>query len=426
MRRLNPAAPGRTWSRPAVLLAASLFLAALFPEVADRSARAGETPSRPLAIQPMTTVGANGAGYFSDPYPVRLAPSGGMRTQVFSGTTKAIMSCADPMSAGCFSWTPVRVDAGALRTEIAAAGASITNFQNLDVFQDDAGGWHAVLAIGVHNAAHPRYWTVLVHAHPTTFAQPGTAPLAWSADTVLEGSFSDRVDGNYDGKYFEDGGRLYLLYVKNLAPQPALRNGIVLQPMLSTTQPAPESPTTLLTPGDRYGPLESERYGHTPAKLVEAPGIARIAGKYALIYSTGAFQQVGYKAGVAWSDTLMPIAGRHYRKVLETDTEGVWGQPGRPEVRYLLQSQRPRWPDFTGGQVISPGVASAVRASGGAWWLYFAGFDPADRPLVSPGVAEADHRRPFFVPLRASVPSDRTAATASDAELAGWLQPEVR
>jgi hypothetical protein len=336
------------------------------------------------------------------------------------------MWCAYQVSAGCFSWTPATIDAGALHAEIAAAGASFTNFQNLNVFQDDAGGWHAVLAIGVRSAAHPDHWTVLVHAHADAAAAPGIAPLAWSADTVLAGSFSDPVDGNYDGKYFQDNGRLYLLYVKNFAPKPALRNGIVIQPMLSPTQPAPMAPTTLLTPGDRYGDLPSEWYGHTQAKLVEAPYIAKVSGKYALIYSTGAYQQADYKAGVAWSDTLLPIQGGRYRKVLEADAQGAWGRPGRPEVRYILQSQRPRWPNFTGGQVIGPGVASAVQSPGGAWWLYFAGFDPTDRPLVSPAVAQVDHRRPYFARLRAAVPPGQSVAHVFDAELATWLQPEAQ
>jgi len=75
--------------------------------------------------------------------------------------------------------------------------------------------------------------------------------------------------------------------------------------------------------------------------------------------------------------------------------------------------------------VISPGVASAVQGAGGAWWLYFAGFDPADRPPVSPGVAKADHRRPFFVRLRVAVPPGQAAAAVSDAEPITWLQPKA-
>ncbi len=373
----------------------------------------------------MTTIRPGHIGYFSDPYPVRLAASSGDQTQVFSGTTEAVMSCAYPLTPGCFSWTPITINAGTLAPQITAAHAKITNFQNLNAFQDDAGHWHAVLAIGVISPGQSRYWTVLVHAHPTEIGLKDTVPLAWSADTVLSGSFSTRVDGNYDGKYFEDGGKLYLLYVKNFVPVPALRNGIVIQPMQSPTQPGSEAPTTLLLPGDRFGPLNSEWYGTTPAKLVEAPYIARIGGKYALIYSTGAYQQVGYKAGVAWSDTLMPEPGGRYRKVLQPDPQDLWGEPpGRPEVRYLAQSQRPRWPNFTGGQVISPGVASAVQGPAGVWWLYFAGFNPDDRPLLSPGVANAQFRRPYFLRLLTAVPPGASVAAASDAELATWLQPE--
>lgn len=440
MRYFEPAKRNPAWRRPAALLAMPLAVAALLCPAGDGTARAAElaqpaenpasgilasSATPPLAIQPMTSIGADGTGYFVDPYPVRLAPSNGGRTLVFSGTTKAIMWCNYPLSARCFSWTPATVYAGALGAEIAAAGASFTNFQNIDIFQDDAGGWHAAVAIGVNSPTHPNHWTVLVHAHPTAAAAPGIAPVAWSADTVLSGSFSNPVDGNYDGKYFKDGGRLYLLYVKNFVPNPALRNGIVIQPMLSPTQPTQDSPTILLTPDDRYGPLKSEWYGQSQSKLVEAPYIAKIGGKYALIYSTGAYLQPDYKAGVAWSDILMPAPNGRYRKVLQTDVQGVWGQQGSFEVRYLLQSQLSSWPNYTGNQVISPGVASAVQGPGGAWWLYFAGFNPADRPPnpKSPGEVDGTHRRPYFVGLQASVPPRQAVATASDAELATWLQP---
>ncbi len=61
-------------------------------------------------------------------------------------------------------------------------------------------------------------------------------------------------------------GLLYLLDVKNVAPKPALRNGIVIQRML-----APEGPTTLLTPRDRDGALDSEWYDQTLAGRPRAP-----------------------------------------------------------------------------------------------------------------------------------------------------------
>ncbi|HVY15244.1 MAG TPA: hypothetical protein VHB27_08455, partial [Rhodopila sp.] len=251
----------------------------------------GLVRARPLAIEPLTTIGAAGSGYFEDPYPVRLAPSRPSQMVAISGTTKAIMRCRIPLAPSRCTWTPAQFDVGALADGITAAGDTFTNFQNLNVFQDDQGGWHAVLAIGVKRRGAPAgdHWTVLVHARPASAASPDQVPLQWVADTVLSGSFSERVDGNYDGKYLEDDGKLYLLFVKNFTSRPALRNGIVIQPMVSPTQKEPVPPATLLTTGDRFGPLNSERYDHTAAKLVEAPFITRIDGKYALIYSTGAY-----------------------------------------------------------------------------------------------------------------------------------------
>lgn len=385
----------------------------------DGSRRAGG-PS--LGIQPMTSVDTDGSGYFSDPYPVRLDFAHAARKQVFSGTTKAIMSCDDPLLAKCFSWTPVSIDLGRLRAAIDAAGASLTNFQNLNVFQDDAGRWHAVLAVGIKSPARQAHWTVLVHAHPSVPTGPDVVPKTWSADTVLSGSFAQRSDGNYDGKYFEDDGHLYLLYVRNVVPKPALRNEIVIQPMVSPTQLARHAAIPLLSPSSRDGGLGSEFYGHTQAKLVEAPYITRMGGKYALIYSTGAYQHADYKAGVAWSDTLLPTPSGRYRKVFQPDPEGIWGSRGQ-EVRYLVQSQQVRWPNFTGDKVIGPGVASAASRPWGDWFLYFAGYDPVDRPQGPSGAADPSHRRPFFVRLQSSVPNARSVAQTSDEQLATWLQP---
>jgi hypothetical protein len=373
----------------------------------------------------MTTVNmTTKAGYFEDPVNVRLAPSNGNTQLIFSGTTKATMSCAFPLTVQCFNWTPLTVSAGTLAAQISAAGASITNYQNLDAFQADDGSWHAVLAIGVNSAAEPDHWTVLVHAHPVSGDGGSSMPLAWAADTVLSGSFSQRVDGNYDGKFYQDGTQLYLLYVKNFAPKPALRNGIVLQPMISPTQLAATAPTTLLTTGLPAGAIVSENYSNTQAKLVEAPYLARIGGKYALFYATGAYREADYKTGVAWSDTLIPIAGATYRKVVQPDPQNLWGS-GANEVRYLLQSQVATWPNYTANSLFSPGVPSVALSPISVWTMFFAGYDPADRAIAG-GVSDATHRRPYYVNLSVSVPAGQTVANATDAELAAWLVPQVR
>ena len=423
-RLLRPSGmkPGQAGLRLAMILLAlgghggAPSLAAPGPAVTSR-----------LAIEPLTMIGPEGSGYLADPQPVRLAPFAGKDVQLLSGTTHAIIRGAYPIAPGSFTWTPVKVDIGSLRDQVAAAGATVTNFQNLDLFQDDAGAWHAAVTIGVHTAGHPRHWTVIAHAHPTASTLPGTVPLAWSADTVLSGSLSAPARGNYDGKFFEDAGRLYLLYVQTVAQAPALRNAIVLQSMRSPIEPdAAVAPVTLLAPGDRYGPLASERYGQTEAELVEAPFLTRIAGRYALIYSTGAYLTPGYKAGVAWSDTLLPSTSGRYRKVLAPDPLEVWGPAGRPEVRYLVQSARPRWPGFTGDQVVGPGVAAAVQGPEGAWLLFFNGFTPDDMPQGPSGQVDGSHRRPFALGLRVAIPAGQSVATTSDADLAGWLQPLAR
>jgi hypothetical protein len=306
-----------------------------------------------------------------------------------------------------------------------AAGVHKTNFQNIDVFQDDRGGWHAAITLGVNSPAHPKHWTLTTHAHPVGASTPTSPPSAWELDAVLSGSFSRPVEGNYDGKYFEDDGRLYLLYVDTIAAPPALRNAIFLQPMASFTRPAPVPRTMLLRPGDREGDLASETYARTQAKLVEAPYLSRIGDKYALVYSSGAYLTPGYKAGVAWSDTLLPRPGQLYRKVLAADVAGIWGRPGHREVRYLVQSERPRWPDFTGGTVIGPGVAAAVQGPAGAWWLFFNGFAIGDLPSRPDGQIDGTHRRPYYLRLTVQVPSGRSVASASDDELARWIIPDV-
>jgi hypothetical protein len=396
--------------------------ASAFAQTSDNGVAAASSAS--LAIKPLTVVDPDGYGYMADPMPVHLAPDSDSRMQIISGTTQAIIHCSYPISAGCFKWDALKVKVDDdIKAEIDAAGDHITNFQNIDLFQDDDGTWHAAVTVGVASKKHPGHWTLVTHAHATEPAKFGLAPLAWSVDTVLSGSFSKPVQGNYDGKYYEDNGHLYLLYVRSYEPEPDLRNEIVIQPMTSPIKADAVDYTVLLRPGDKQGQLASEQFANTPAWLVEAPNIAHINGKYALIYSTGSYLTTGYKAGVAWSDTLMPEPGHYYRKVLQPDTLGVWGTPGRLEVRYLVQSEKPRWPNFTGDQVLGPGVAAAVQSPACVWWFYFNGYAPGD--MTDNGQVEPSHRRPYGLQLREAVPFDESVKDVSDAELATWLQPET-
>jgi hypothetical protein len=378
--------------------------------------------AQPLAIEPLTAVNTKAhTGYFQDPYPVHKAPSNSPNIQLISGTTKAVLSGAYPLQPQGFKGKPITIDREPLQPEIDDARVTFTNYQNMDIFQASCGEWHMVLAIGVVNSIAPHYWTVIVHAHPKPGAKEDSVPTEWITDTVLSGSFSTFVNGNYDCKYFEDKGQLYLVYVQNLKNK--LRNGIVIQPMLSPTELAQVAPTLLLEPSEKDGGFNSEWYANTDFKLVEVANLKFINNKYALAYSTGAFETADYKAGVAWSDTLLPEPGKTYRKVLMEDTKGVWGQPNHLEVRYLLQSQEVDWPNYCGNQVLGPGVPSLNQGPDGAWYLFFGGFDPKNAPPIGGGAFQANYRRPYFSRLTVSVPAGVRVNSVSNAELAGWITP---
>ncbi len=393
----------------------------------------GEPPGNPsIAITPMTAVDvAARAGYFVDPYPVHFASRFAPAVQSFSGTTKAILSCAYPLLAQCFTQTPISIGSGTVGAAIVAVGSSITNYQNANIYQDSSGQWQMAVTIGVKSPNHPEvdHWNVILHAHPVIAAVDNAIPTQWAADAVLIGSLSNPVDANYDGKYFEDYGSLYLLYSKRLSNGPA-RHGIVAQLMTSAMQLAPSDPVVLLQPDDANGGYNSEFFNINSAadqfKLVEVGNVTVIDGKYAMAYSTGAYDEVAYKTAVAWSDTFLPSSGSTYKKVLKLDASGVWGQPNHLEVQYLLQSQQSDWPNNISTQVLSPGVPSFVHGLDGEWYLYFAGYDPSDAPTVSPGVFDGSHRRPYYAKLRVAIPPHATIALTSNTDLASWLTPVTR
>ena len=408
------------------LLGAGLGAPALAGTVVGVGPAAGASQ---IVIRPITkVVPSPKSGFFSDPYPIRLAPAvSPFAPQFFSGTTKEILACPDHIvGADCIDLSSITVSPGALATQARASGSTITVSKTQNIFEDDTGAFHMAMTFQVSNPAFPGvpHWNVIVHAHPTNQSDP----TSWVADTLLVGSFSQPAKADYDGKYFEDSGRLYLIYSKPLTEKPAaLHDGIVAQPMVSFTQPAAVAPTILLEPDDANGGLNSEYFFGLPPrngfKLVETGNITKINGKYALAYSTGAFDEIGYKAGVAWSDTLLPAPGTFYRKVLQQDTQDVWGQPDHLEVRYLLQSQESAWPNYVASQVQAPGVPSIVKDPDGAYHLFFAGYAPLVQPDPGTGDFHPADRQPYVVKLQVDIPAGATVASTSDANLAGWLQP---
>ncbi|MFI6350497.1 family 43 glycosylhydrolase [Streptomyces sp. NPDC050560] len=397
---------------------------------ASGSASASASASAPPgdisgAVHPATKVDTGtGQGYFPDPYPVRSsengsAPdgsaSGGSSSLTLTGTRNQAITCQGDIESGCFQEKQLRIRVDpALKKRLAARGVRLKSSENHDISRLASGSWDMALTFHMDTEKNPevKHWHVIMHARPASVPAHGT-PTSWVADSLLVGDTTHPTKGNYDGKYFEDHGKLYLLYSKRVGND----NVLLAQPMESPEKTASGRATVLLAPGDYTSEYATSKHKN---KLVESGSVVRINGKYALTYSTGSYDRPEYKAGIAWSDTFLPPAGKQYRRVTTTDTEGVWGKPGRPEVRYLIQSMEPSWPNYAAKAVTAPG-APAIASDGGHWYLVFAGYKPSDAPKESGGVFDGSHRRPFYAPLSVHVPDGASVAGSSEADLAKWV-----
>ncbi len=370
----------------------------------------------------MTNVNVSaGTGYFQDPYPIHTtssSTSSGLPT--FSGTTQQLLSCSGSLQPACFTSTRITLDPGPFTTKTQAAGSSINNFEGLNIYQDSSGAWQ--MAVTAHLTNSSTSWNVILHAQPKG-AFSGI-PTSWIADALLVGSLSTPDTDDYDGKYFEDSGTLYLTYNKNVGKD---QDGVVAQAMVSASVPAMSSPVPLLGPETSDGGYNSEYAdglnSSSSVKLIETGNITKIQGKYVMTYSDGTYNRPDYKAGIAWSDTFLPQSGTYYQRVQKIDTAGVWGQPNHAEVQYLLQSQIAQWPNYVASQVLAPGVPAIITDANGDYYLSFAGYDPSDAPTDSSGLYQGTHRRPYYIKLQVQIPSGATVSDTSPQDLVNWLQP---
>lgn len=401
---------------------------------ADAGASGSSTPDPSLAdvgIHQATSAGSARDGHFSDPYPIGPAVTSSSTALVFSGTFDELITCQGPIKPGCFipSTISVGVDP-ALQAQVAQVGNQIraTKAHHITRAADDS--WQMVIAAviapkGSNGTGSKGGWNVILHAHPAQGGDSSVIPTKWTADTLLVGSLAQEAPADYDGKYVSDGGKLYLIYERELSAGPDIF-GLVAQPMDSYTKPAATPPITLLKPQTDPGALASENYFDQTQKggfrLVEVGNIIKVDGKYLMLYSVGSYERPVYKIGVAWSDTFLPANGSTYRKVTMTDTNGVWGPKGADEVDYLLQSQHNDWPNYVGASVQAPGVGSLVQRDG-IWYLFFAGYG-TDEQASGPGhTFDASHRQPYYVPVHLNVASGTTVAQATETQLRSWITP---
>ena len=207
-------------------------------------------PSATLQIEPMTKVNVmEHIGYFGDPYPIHLVPGGDGERQYFSGTTAGMLQCTGHLRPGCYTTTPLTLKfSDTLHTAVRAAGNTFRAVINHNAYQENDGSWQMAVTLYVHpNGSSTRRWTVIAHAHSE--GPPSMSPpTSWVADKILVGSLSTFAYANYDGKYVEEDGKLYLIHSKRLISTPVQHDGIVAQEMTSPAEIAPGGPVVSLAP----------------------------------------------------------------------------------------------------------------------------------------------------------------------------------
>ena len=405
-----------------MILASAAALLAGFVSTAQSQAK--------IPIKPLTNSNdANKTPYFSDPYYVPYANS---QEIYIAGTTPSYLECNQTLSSECAHKHHNNYNSsGALQQAAQRVGTNICSAAGIHPFHIGPEGnrtWDAVVTLHVSNKPCHAIsgWSVIVHAHPTNESIKDTPPKSWVGDNILIGSFSENVDANYDGKYFQTpAGELYLLYHKQTSTAPT-RDGGVARPMddFNTTTPGAND-TWLLLPDED---LNSENYhpGNKSFKLIETGNMAFINDKFVMAYSAGAYNNQSYKLGVAYSDTFLPAPGQQYRKVMKDNPDELWNSTGKQEVYYLLQAEENHdgW-HYVADQVLAPGVPTVAQIGpGGGWILLFAGYDVKDHPIKDgSNKYEANHRRPYFVELNVTVPADTPVMQATDSELQGWITP---
>ena len=254
-----------------------------------------------ITVHPLTPVNeSNRTGYFSDPFHVAHTDN---QSVYIAGTTHQYLECHTALQPRCASTHPNRYRTSKdLNTTAEKAGTTICGAAGIHPFYTGSGAnasWNAVVTLHVQKS--PKCdgisgWSVIVHAHPDDSQTSSTPPSSWTGDQILVGSFSEDVDANYDGKYFQTpAGELYLVYQKQKSANPK-RDGVVALPMDSPTTPKPGINATFLLLPDED--LNSENYisGNDSFKLIETGNIRAINGKF--IMQLGLLDQGYWPDGV--------------------------------------------------------------------------------------------------------------------------------
>lgn len=259
------------------------------------------------------------------------------------------------------------------------------------VHQHTDGSYHAygTLHLG-------KFHTVIAYFQPQASArwEKGKPITAWKFKRIVVGNPSRQDWKYYESKILVDENKtIYLMYVANTGKD----NFIFAQKMKSWSEiDKSSSPRILLKP---EGYRSEDRNDARGMQLVEGGSIFKWKGKYILLYSVGDFLLNNYKLGMAFSDSLIPPRGKTYRKVKLPDPKRIWGASAhKDEIVYLLQSQKPQWPNYCGNQVVGPGLGSIVMIDKKPW-LFFHGYEPEGKKR------NPENRFVFRVPVTIAIDS---------------------
>ena len=252
------------------------------------------------------------------------------------------------------------------------------------------------------------FHTIIAYFEPAASErwEPGKPITKWRFRSVVLGDPSRQDWSYYESKILqENDGSLHLMFVANTGRD----NCIFAQKLKSWHEIDTSSPRRLMLNPEGY--RSEDRNGPGGMQLVEGGSIFKWKDKYILFYSVGDYLLKNYKLGMAFSEYLIPPQGQTYRKVKLPDLKRMWGDSNHgDEIGYLLQSEKPQWPNYTGNFVVGPGLGSIVTIDK-KLWLFFHGYKADDTER------RPENRFVFRVPVTVAI--DRGAPSLK------WVHPDL-
>jgi len=258
-----------------------------------------------------------------------------------------------------------------LDLDYSAYPLNVAHMWGFTVHHHSDGSYHAYGTLHLGN-----FQTVIAYFEPQASEkwEKGKPITKWKLKSVLVGDPARQDWKYYESKILEDTDKsIYLMYVANTGRD----NFIFAQKMKSWSEIDSSVPRRLILKPEGY--RSEDRNGPGSMQIVEGGSIFKWKGKYILFYSVGDYLLNNYKLGMAFSDSLIPNQGQTYRTVKLPDPNRVWGASGhQDEVGYLLQSEKPHWPNYSADFVVGPGLGSIVIIDDKPW-LFFHGYKPEDK-----------------------------------------------